>query len=398
MFINSLFLKASPLGNESKGDEKKGNEWKGDKNPHGYHPHHPKVVKGKAFSRLVTIWLENTDYTPAETNADLQALAKQGLSLTNYFAVTHPSEPNYVAAVGGDYFGIQNDDLLNLPSNISTIADLLDDKDISWGEYQEHMPSTGFTGFSYVNQTTGANDYVRKHNPLVIFQSVNTIPERLAKIKNFTVFEEDLAAKALPQWFFMTPNMTNDGHDTNIAFSGAWSRKFIEPLLADPDFNTEDTLIILSFDENATDLPNNRVYTILLGNALPKELRGKVDSTFYTHYSTIATVSANWGLHTLGRWDLGANVFKFVAEKTGDIIRPVADITKVYLNTSYPGIFNDVHESPKVPIPNTRFVVNGRTVLPSIQKQWESQVHCTTYFGQLVPADGNNPPVLPAGC
>ncbi|KAG6853474.1 hypothetical protein C0991_004090 [Blastosporella zonata] len=64
----------------------------------GYQPpHQPAVVKGKVFSRLVTIWLENTDYTPAATNPDLVALAKQGLILSNYFAVTHPSEPNYVA-------------------------------------------------------------------------------------------------------------------------------------------------------------------------------------------------------------------------------------------------------------------------------------------------------------
>ncbi|KAG6839196.1 hypothetical protein C0991_004976, partial [Blastosporella zonata] len=155
--------------------------------------------------------------------------------------------------------------------------------------------------------------------------------------------------------------MTNDGHDTDIAFAGAWSRKFIQPLLSNPAFNDDDTLIILSFDENGSDEPNNRVFTLLLGNALPRELVGKTDSTFYTHYSTIATISANWDLHTLGRWDLGANVFKFVAEKTGDTVRPVADINKVFLNVSYPGIFNDGDESPKVPIPNTKFVVHGRT-------------------------------------
>ncbi|KAG6839195.1 hypothetical protein C0991_004975 [Blastosporella zonata] len=126
-------------------------------------PPHSKVVKGKVFSRLITIWLENVDFTPADQNVDLRFLAKQGLTLTNYFAVTHPSEPNYGASVGGDYFGINNDDLLNLPSNISTIADLLDDKAISWGEYQEDMPSTGFTGFEFLNQKTGADDYVRKH-------------------------------------------------------------------------------------------------------------------------------------------------------------------------------------------------------------------------------------------
>ncbi|KAG6834519.1 hypothetical protein C0991_004742 [Blastosporella zonata] len=69
------------------------------------------------------------------------------------------------------------------------------------------MPSTGYTGYEFLN-AKGANDYMRKHNPLVIYDSVNTVPERLAKIKNFTLFEEDLAAKALPQWFFMTPNMS----------------------------------------------------------------------------------------------------------------------------------------------------------------------------------------------
>lgn len=86
-----------------------------------------------------------------------------GILLSNYFALTHPSEPNYVASVGGEYFGINNDDLNKLPANISSVADLLEDKGISWGEYQEDMPYTGFTGFDYPNQETKANDYVRKH-------------------------------------------------------------------------------------------------------------------------------------------------------------------------------------------------------------------------------------------
>lgn len=39
------------------------------------------------------------------------------------------------------------------------------DKHISWAEYQENMPYSGFEGYAWVNQQTGANDYVRKHNP-----------------------------------------------------------------------------------------------------------------------------------------------------------------------------------------------------------------------------------------
>lgn len=72
-------------------------------------------------------------------------------------------EPNYVAAIGGDYFGMNNDALHKVPSNVSTVIDLLEDKGISWSEYQEDMPYTGFEGFAWPNQKTGKNDYVRKH-------------------------------------------------------------------------------------------------------------------------------------------------------------------------------------------------------------------------------------------
>ena len=30
--------------------------------------------------------------------------------LNNFYALTHPSEPNYIAAVGGDFFGAGDDD------------------------------------------------------------------------------------------------------------------------------------------------------------------------------------------------------------------------------------------------------------------------------------------------
>jgi acid phosphatase len=68
-----------------------------------------------------------------------------------------------VAAVGGDYFGMNNDALNKLPPNISTVVDLLEDKGISWAEYQEDMPYTGFTGKKWRNHKTHANAYVRKH-------------------------------------------------------------------------------------------------------------------------------------------------------------------------------------------------------------------------------------------
>lgn len=49
-----------------------------------------------------------------------------------------------------------------ISSDVKTIVDLLDAAGVSWSEYEEDMPYSGFEG-DYVNQVNGANDYVRKH-------------------------------------------------------------------------------------------------------------------------------------------------------------------------------------------------------------------------------------------
>ncbi|PLB46755.1 acid phosphatase PHOa [Aspergillus steynii IBT 23096] len=318
-------------------------------------PHSPvSNVKGLAFDRFVQVWLENIDYEDAEEDENKQWLASQGITLTNFYATTHPSEPNYCAAAGGDTFGMDNDDYNQIPSNVSTIADLLDTKQIAWGEYQEHMPYPGFQGNDYKNQETKANDYVRKHNPLVLYDSVTENSTRLRQIKNFTHFDDDLENKKLPQWAFVTPNMTNDAHDTNITFAAKWERNWMTPLLKNSYF-MDNTLVLLTFDEDNTYTKGNRIFSILLGGAIPDNLKGTKDDTFYTHYSVIATMSANWGLPSLGRWDCGANLLEIVANKTGYVNYNV-DTTHLHLNETYPGPMSngDYSEySPEWPIPLT---------------------------------------------
>ncbi|KAI1844428.1 hypothetical protein JX266_009315 [Neoarthrinium moseri] len=353
-------------------------------------------VKGKAFDRFVVIWLENTDYDLAAGDANLSWLAKKGITLNGYHAVTHPSEPNYIAAIGGDYFGMQNDNFNQVDANVSTVIDLLEDKGITWGEYQEDMPYTGFEGKAYVNQKTGANDYVRKHNPGVIYNSAAAKTDRLALMKNLTQFYVDLENDALPQWMFITPNMTSDGHDTDVSVAGTWTRTFLEPLLEDKRF-MKNTLVLVTFDENETYSIQNRILGILLGDAVPSKLVGTTDDHYYNHYSEISTVSANWDLHTLGRFDVGANVFKLVADKTGDVVREwdgKVALDNMYFNTSYSGYFNTNGGNQRYPGPNLGSCTKShkRTVLPSIKKAWSGNPAPVYYgLGVAIP-DGLNPP------
>lgn len=48
---------------------------------------------------------------------------------------------------------------------------------------------------------------------------------------------------------FITPNMTDDGHDSSVTVAGAFCRRFLEPLMSNQYF-MERTLILLTFDEN----------------------------------------------------------------------------------------------------------------------------------------------------
>lgn len=157
----------------------------------------------------------------------------------------------------------------------------------------------------------------------------------------------------------------------------------------------EKTLILVTFDETETYTIGNKVFSILLGPSV-EGLEGTTDSRYYNHYSEISTVEANWGLHTLGRWDVGANVFNVVAEKTGDIYRPNLAVTganeTIFQNSSFAGPFNADFEVAGYPAPNVNIKSpkTGRTILPAIKKIWGNKP--SYYNSGVVIPDGQHPP------
>jgi acid phosphatase len=181
--------------------------------------------------------------------------------------------------------------------------------------------------------------------------------------------------------------MTNDGHDTNVTFSSLWARTFLNPLLNNSYF-MDGTLVLLTFDESETYTLKNNIFAVLLGGAIPANLRGTTDGTFYNHYSTISTVSANWGLPSLGRWDCNANVFALVANKTGYANANV-NVTNLYYNQSYPGPLSDTAYKASWPVPDINATcANGKGVLPAVKKAWAGLN--STYNYTVNPASGFN--------
>ncbi|KAJ3040901.1 hypothetical protein HDV00_010361 [Rhizophlyctis rosea] len=265
--------------------------------------------KGRFFDKFLMIMMENTNYTTALQDPNFKAIADNGCLLSNYYAVTHPSAPNYVATVDGNNVDINNtliqDDAHRDVAGKGLVGSL-EAGQISWKAYMENYPGDCYNGNNF---PIGGRLYARKHNPFIMYPQIRANPTLCAKIVNETVYADDLKHNILPQYSYYVPNQNNDAHDTNTTFSGKWLNTCVNNLLDSPA-NKENLAVLIVFDEN-DDFTNHdvsQVYAVLTGSAV--EHCPKPDDTLYSHYSIIKTVVENWKLQELGKNDVLATAFK----------------------------------------------------------------------------------------
>jgi outer membrane biosynthesis protein TonB len=124
-----------------------------------------KPAPSQLFDRYLVIVLENQSYSTVMSNTYFQNLATKGTLFSSFYAITHPSYPNYLSMVAGSTFGISSNTQVNLQQK--SIADLLEAKGLSWKSYAENYP-----GNCYLGSTADDALYVRKHVPFLSFQSI----------------------------------------------------------------------------------------------------------------------------------------------------------------------------------------------------------------------------------
>ena len=217
------------------------------------------------------------------------------------------------------------------------------------------------------------------------------------KINGFLEFGVDFLNKELPQWIFITPNMIHDGHNSTLSTATSWTHDFVKPLLADDAFD-ERTLILITYDESEDYGKPNRIGGLLLGNAIPSELKGHRDKTFYNHYSVLSTIEFNWRLPNLGRYDVGANIFQWVEDFAKDSIfqnkdPPNADT--IDYSESYSGfLHNHTEKQIPWPLPNLGLTgAGGEPILDSIRLLFRYDSENTPYDGSGELFDAKHPPV-----
>jgi len=247
-----------------------------------------------SFNHVMIVILENTNYSNAMNQSFLSELSKKGASLDNMTALTHPSQGNYISMVAGDTFGITNDK--NIDLSAQHIGDLLEAKGLTWKVYAE-----GYPGNCFLGATSGK--YARKHVPFLSFKNVSTNPARCKNIVDAKQLDVDIQSNNLPTYSLYIPDLSNDGHNTGVAFADAYLSKKFGPLLQNPKFMNQ-MLFVVTFDESGSKTNNNQIYTALYGDSIAA---GAKSLQPYTHYSILKTIEANWDLGSLNKKDVSTS-------------------------------------------------------------------------------------------
>ncbi|MGI8841701.1 MAG: alkaline phosphatase family protein [Caulobacteraceae bacterium] len=314
------------------------------------------------YAHVFVIVEENKSYDQILDPAgapNIAALAAKYGNATQFFAEVHPSEANYVALLGGDTFGIHDDDgftcragstgpfcggasapgYVDHTVHAPHLGAQLEAAGLTWKGYYESLPAPGSLAFTasdpaFDNGTKKTALYASKHSGFLNFASVQADPRRPEKIVDFHQLDADLALGVLPNFALVVPNQCNEMHglhgpkvppDCNganvaalIRRGDAFAGELVKKLQATAAWKSpENFAIVITFDEGAggtregccavtPTAPSNfgggHIPTLVITNHGP---RGVADETAYNHYSLLRTIEDAFGLKEhLGRaWE-----------------------------------------------------------------------------------------------
>jgi phospholipase C len=253
------------------------------------------------FKHIVLIVLENKEFGTVIGNPQMpyfNSLANSYTLLTQFYAVTHPSLPNYLAMISGQTFGLTFD-CYSCSYDAPTLPDQIEASGRTWKTYQEDMPGA-------CADATEVGNYAIKHNPFVYFKAIRLDAARCTRsVVPLTQLPLDMAAGPLPDYVFITPNLCNDAHDCDLNVTDGWLNQWVVPLKAALDTEGTPYLLVITWDEgqgnhSCCGLPQEaggRIATILIS---PQVKEAFQDDTQYTGYSLLKTIEESWHFPYLG--------------------------------------------------------------------------------------------------
>ncbi|MGH8961266.1 MAG: alkaline phosphatase family protein [Jatrophihabitantaceae bacterium] len=233
-------------------------------------------------AHIVVVVLENHSYNEVALGANapyIRALFRTGAALTQFYAITHPSEPNYLALFSGSTQGVSGDPC-PLTFRTGNLAHSLLSARQTFVGYSEDLPSIGYTGCS-------SGDYVRRHAPWTNFTD---LPASISR--PMTSFPRDFTK--LPTVSFVIPNLIHDMHNGTLVQADTWLREHLGPYV---DWaRTHNSLFVLTADEDDGS-SGNRIPTVIVG----AHAKAGHYATRLNHYSMLRMLEDMYRLPRLGQ-------------------------------------------------------------------------------------------------
>jgi acid phosphatase len=231
---------------------------------------------------VVVVVEENRSYSDVIGRSSapyVNSLAAGGALFTRSFAITHPSEPNYLALFSGSTHGLTDDSCPHTYAAANLGSQLIG-AGLSFRGYSESMPSAGYTG-------CGSGGYARKHNPWVNF------PGSVPAADNLPLGAFPSNYGSLPTVSFVIPNLNDDMHDGSVASGDSWLKAHLAGYAQWA--KTHNSLLIVTFDEDDRSA-GNQITTVFYG----QPVRPGRYSERISHYHVLRTVEEAYGLPGIG--------------------------------------------------------------------------------------------------
>jgi hypothetical protein len=233
---------------------------------------------------VVVVIEENRGYSQImekrNGNSYIHALTKRGMLFTQSYAVTHPSQPNYLALFSGSTLGVTQNSCPHSFESVNLASALLD-AGLSFASYSESLPAVGYLGC-----VSGA--YQRKHNPVANWQGTR-LPASVNK--RFADFPHDFAD--LPTVSLVIPDQRNDMHDGSYEQADQWLQRRIGPYV---DWAFEHNgLLILTWDEDDNH-EDNHIVTLMVGPMV----KAGTTAQRIDHFNVLRTLLGFYGLPAPG--------------------------------------------------------------------------------------------------
>lgn len=254
----------------------------------------PPASRVPAYDHVFFVYFENRTFDQIIGNVKqapyINSLGKRYSLLGNYYALAHPSDPNYVLQAAGGTYGLSAD---TFSQHIAAthLADLVESAGGSWKQYMESANGP-------CDQTQHGY-YYPDDGPYMYFDDVRNDKKRCtAHVVPWSRWARDLkSAATTPRYAWLSPNDCDDMEACGTTAGDRFLKtEIMPPLLASPAWSHQKTLLIVAWDEDDFSSVNH-IPAIFIASTGVK--RGYVSGLLYTHYSILRTVEIALGLRTL---------------------------------------------------------------------------------------------------